>query len=220
MELVAKTWWRLVPERRSILLDQHNVVAAAQILSWVAMPHRPQAGVDLLCNWYWARRKHRGDTVLDLPFDLKKPNRLEQQLETFRHRVLRGFRAGSWFQLRVLSAPNQSTWFADFDVSIRSLARRQLPPSRRGGESEAEGNPIRDIWSRRKPIAHMAIAAGDAIAEIHLQREVPGFDLEMTLFDPVWLVAALEAAESRAHGASLVGAFDLSQMHRFYRDTF
>jgi hypothetical protein len=158
--------------------------------------------------------------VPQLPFNLKKPSRLAPQLSTFRYKVLQGFRAGQWFELRVLSGPNRPPMFIGVDVSIRSLARRQLHPSRRGGEPEAEGNPIRDVWSRRKPLAHMAIAAMNSIAVVHEARKVRGFDLEMTLSDPVWVAEAIESSESRARTAVLTGAFRPEQLYRFHRDTF
>lgn len=117
-----------------------------------------------------------------------------------------------------MSGPNRPAILQNFDVKIRSLARRQLPGSRR--DAENEGNVIRDIWSRRKPIAHVAIAAANNIARIHQQREVGGFDLEMTVFDPAWVSETVIEAESRARAAMLTGAFKERQLYRFHRDSF
>jgi hypothetical protein len=108
--------------------------------------------------------------------------------------------------------------FQSFDVSVRSLARRQLPSKRR--DLEAEGNVIRDIWSKRKPVAHLAAAAANGIALEHRTNNISGFDLEMAVFNPVWVAAALEEAESRARGAALAGAFRILDLHRFHRDSF
>ena len=202
-------------DRREIILDSENVTAAAQILAWIALPHRPQSGVDLLNNWFWARRRHRREPVPDLPFDLKKPNRLGPQLETFRQRTLTAFRAGMWFETKTMSGPNRPAIFSGFDVSTRHLAYK-----RAGLRDTAPANEIRDVWSRRKSVAHLAAGAGNAIAQVHAARGVPGFDLEMTLFDPVWVEEAISQSESRARAASLLGAFDLSKLHHFHRDTF
>lgn len=202
-------------DRREIELDANDVVAAAQILSWIAMPHRPQDGVDLLCQWFWARRRHRGEPIPDLPFDLKKPSRLAPQLENFRQRVCSGFRAGQWFELKTLSGPNRPAMFSNFAATTRSLAAR-----RAGVRGTAAANEIRDVWSRRKPVAHMAIAAANNIAAEHTARNVGGFDLEPTLFNPVWVGDAILEAESRASGAMATGAFDIARLYRFHRDTF
>lgn len=205
--------------RRAIRLDENDVVAAAQILAWIALPHRPHAGVDLLCNWFWARRHYRGQPIPELPFKLKKPSLLGPQLEQFRRRALAGFRAGLWFEQVVMSTSDVS-WFEGYHVSVRSLARRLLTPQQRREAPEETGNKFRDIWSPRKPFAHLAAAAACEIANEHERLGVAGFDLEMTLFNPVWVPAAIEQAEGRARGAASVGAFALNDLVRFRRDNF
>lgn len=208
----------ILADRLDIRLDDHDLIAGAQILAWIARPHRPESGVELLNHWFLARRRHRGDPLPALPFELKKPNRIEYQLAKFRTDLMRGFRAGLWFEQRSMSGPNRPALLRNFDVKIRSLARRQLPIARR--DPENEGNIVRDIWSRRKPIAHLAIAAGSTIARLHQEREVVGFDLEMTVFDPIWVSEAISESESRAGGSFLTGALQPEQLYRFHRDSF
>jgi hypothetical protein len=66
----------------------------------------------------------------------------------------------------------------------------------------------------------MAAAAANSIAAEHRVRDVAGFDLEMSVFNPVWVTAAIEEAENRAKAAVLTGAFRLEQLYQFRRDTF
>lgn len=153
-----------------------------------------------------------------LPFELKKPNRIASQLGKFKMDLLRGFRAGLWFEQRTMAGPNRPVMFSNFQANIRSLARYQLPQSQK--DPENEGNVIRDIWSRRKPISHLAIAAVTSIALFHEERDLDGLDLEMTVFDPVWVKRAIEESESQARSALLMGAFTENQLYRFNRDSF
>lgn len=196
-------------DRHAIRLDDRDIVAAAQILAWIALPHRPEDGVNLLEKWFWGRRKYRGETSPPTDSDLRR-SRLEPQLEKFRQYVLCGIRAGTWFAMRTLSGPDRSPMFRKFNVTVRSLAKRRLPSNRR--DSEAEGNVIRDIWSKRKPVAHLADAASDAIAAEHRAMNIASFDLEMTLFNSVWVAKAIDGAESRARAAALTGAFDICEL--------
>lgn len=205
-------------ERPSVRLDDWDLVAGAQILSWIARPHRPESGVELLNHWFLARRRHRGDPLPDLPFTLKKPNRIEVQVAKFRIDVIRGFRAATWFEQRTMSGPRRPPILQDFNATVRSLASRQLPSERR--DIENEGNVIRDIWSMRKPVAHLAAAAMTAIAKLHERHDINGLDIEMTVFDPTWVQEAIVESENRARGAFLTGAFQEADLYRFHRDSF
>lgn len=199
-------------ERLHLRLDDNDLIAAAQILSWIALPHRPQDGVDLLCNWYWARQKFLGHPLPDLPFALKKPSRLESQLRRLEATCLVGFRAGIWLNWKILSA-SPSPWFSNIHMSTRKLASRRA--STKGTESH---NEIRDVWSKRKPVAHMALAAANAIGGWLKENDLYEFGLSGAILHPEWVSEAIEMSEEWRRSASRF--IDPATFHRFHRDSF
>ncbi len=206
------------PQRHEVRLDDRDLVAGAQILAWVAMPHRPQPGVRLLNQWFWARRRFRKESVPVLPFDLGKPNRLTPQLVQFDRRVLDAFRAGEWFDRRQLaSIPGDGIIFS---VLRRSLgaSTRQLAKSYADRNGIEQGNAIRAIWSKRKPVLHLASAAVEVLSARYADEDRQGFDLERTVFWPNWVADTINRAEQKAEAAARYGAFQLSDFHRFHRD--
>ena len=179
---------------REIRLDDRNLVAGAQILAWIALPHRPQAGVDLLNQWLWSRRKFRRESMALLPFTLRKQNRISSQLIQFNRRVLDAFRAGIWFDRRCYSAlPGDDVivrGFRSMGASTRLLAQSH---SERFGIEPS--NSIRLIWSKRKPVLHLASAAAHVLASKYADEDRRGFDLERTVFWPNWVAETIERAE-------------------------
>lgn len=207
-------------ERRAIRLDARDMVAGAQILSWIALPHRPAHGVALLNHWYWARRRFRKEGVPALPFTLKKLNRIEGQLQNFNARVSDAFLAGVWLQRRSFSAlPGEGGPIASmlkaWGASTKSQAQRRAVL-----RGTAQSQEIRDIWSRRKPVLHLAWAAGETLADRYHCEGRQGFDLERTVFWPDWVPATIDRAEQIASQVCRFGAFDPGQFHRFHRDSF
>lgn len=205
------------PQRQEVRLDDWDVVAGAQILAWVAMPHRHQAGVHLLNQWFWARRRLRKESVPVLPFELGKPSRLWAQLVQFDRRVLDGFRAGVWFDRRQLAViPGDGPIVA----GLRGLgaSTRQLAKSYAGRNGIEQGNAIRGIWSKRRPVLHLASAAAEVLAARYADEDRQGFDLERTVFWPNWVEDTISRAEQKAEAAARYGAFQLSDFHRFHRD--
>ena len=207
-----------MPERPEIRLDDNDVVAAAQILSWVARPHRPESGVDLLQHWYWRLFQIRGREVPELPFDLRARKRIEAQFKRLEIDCIAGFRAGMWLQWKILDH-SECSWFANFSMSTRELSRRRAAakhPARE--EYRNPDNEIRDIWSRRKPIAHLALSAGNAIASWLAKRDLQGFGLSGAMLQPDWVAEAIEKSEDWFRPASRF--IEPSQFVRFHRDTF
>lgn len=204
-------------QRHEVRLDDLDMVAGAQILAWIAMPHRPQPGVRLLNQWFWARRRFRKESVPDLPFELGKPNRLTSQLVQFDRRVLDAFRAGVWFDRRQWAMiPGNGPLAA----GMRGLgaSTRQLAKSHAGRNGIEQGNAIRAIWSKRKPVLHLASAAVEVLAARYADEERQGFDLERTVFWPNWVADTINRAEQKAEAAARYGTFQLSDFHRFHRD--
>lgn len=202
---------------RDIRLDDRDLIAGAQILAWIAMPHRPQPGVRLLEQWFWARRRYRGESVPHLPFDRNKQGRITVQLAQFNKRVLEGFRAGLWFDRRCwASLPADGpilSGFRGMGASTRRLAKSYA--DRSGIE---QGNAIRAIWSKRKPVLHLASAAVEVLASRYADEDRRGFDLERTVFWPSWVAETIERAGQKADFAAEFGAFSQSGFYRFHRD--
>jgi hypothetical protein len=206
--------------RREIRLDTDDLIAGAQILAWIAMPHRPQSGVHLLEQWCWARRRYRGESVPILPYNLSKQSRITVQLAQFNRRVLEGFRAGLWFDRRCNAAlpANQGpilNAIRSMGASTRVLARSYA--ARHGVE---QGNAIRAIWSKRKPVLHLASATVEVLCSHYAGEDRCGFDLERMVFWPNWVSETIELAEQTARHSSRFGAFRLSDFYRFHRDSF
>lgn len=205
--------------RRSLRLHEWDVAAGAQILAWVAYPHRPEHGVKLLENWFWARRVFRKEAIPELPFPLKKRNRLEAQLRQFEHNFLNGIRAGLWFQRHCFAkVPGEGPLASTIRCWGASIRRLALSQSDRRGTAPA--NEIRRIWSQRKPVLHLAQAAGEMIAELHHEEGRRCFNLERTVFQPNWVNRTLERSEGLAQLAAKLDAFPLGGFYRFHRDSF
>lgn len=204
---------------RDIRLDDRDLIAGAQILAWIAMPHRPQPGVHLLEQWYWSRRRYRKENVPPLPYDLSKQSRITLQLAQFNRRVLEGLRAGIWFHRRCLvGVPGDGlilTGLRGMGASTRRLAR--MCADRTGVE---QANAIRAIWSRRKPVLHLASAAAEVLAARYADEDRRGFDLERTIFWPNWVADTIDLASQKADFAARYGGFSHSGFYRFHRDTF
>jgi len=205
------------------------MVAGAQILAWIAMPHRPQPGVRLLNQWFWARRRFRKERVPVLPFELGKPNRITAQLVQFDRRVLDAFRAGAWFDRRRVF--DHWRWIDREKLTVLpegspivaglrgfGASTRQLAKSYAGRNGIEQGNAIRAIWSRRKPVLHLASAAAEVLAARYADENRQGFDLERTVFWPNWVADTIDRAEQKAEAAARYGVFPLSDFHRFHRD--
>jgi hypothetical protein len=141
-----------------------------------------------------------------------KRSRIEAQFRRFESVCLNGLRAGIWFNWKLVThAPGP--WFEQFDRSIRQLA------SRRASARKTEvSNEIRDIWSKRKPVAHLALSAANAIGRLHQTNNWAGFGLAGTLLAPTWVSEAINQSEEWFRSGSTV--MEPSQFYHFRRDTF
>lgn len=206
-------------ERRNIRLDDTNVVAAAQILSWLAFPRRPEHGIDLLNQWYWVMARMHGNSTVRWPGVTKKLNRLDSQLGTFEARLGDAVRAGSWFETGRLTDAVPSPMARMFATGTRMMARRQARLIGYPDVDEASGNLIRKIWTPRKSMLHLALGFNRAIAaEIENGQRMPGVDLAQIFWTPTWVPAAIDHAERQAALAAKLGKYDLNKFVRFHRD--
>lgn len=100
-------------------------------------------------------------------------------------------------------------------ASTRAMAQRRA--DLHGTDQAGE---IRAVWSKRKPVAHLAWSTLEVLGAKYAEEQRQGFDLERTLFHPDWVGAAIDAAENKAALAARLGLFPLSAFHRFHRDSF
>jgi hypothetical protein len=208
-----------VDERYAIRVDDDDLIAAAQILAWIARPHRPESAVKLLNEWYLRLLIIRGVSSTELPFLPDKKGRLDPKFYRLQTECMTGFRAGTWLNWKILSAAPHK-WFASVDISTRELGRRRAQARHAVPENELPDNEIRDVWSKRKPIAHLALGAGQAIGRSLAAEGLQGFGLSKALLNPGWVNVAIASAEEWAHSASSVGVPEGTVLHRFHRDTF
>lgn len=215
-----------MPERIRERLDDDDTIAAAQILSWIARPHRSASGLSLL-----------------LPSE-KKPNRVQSQRPAFQKDFLRGLDAGGWFDAKI-------TAHMDPDGESKTLFPEEFWTTRKMAERSVsklvveKSNAIKRMWSNRKQIAHLASAVRQTLLDkfmydpqpkvprpliyAHLRpftsttRPRPDLpDLEPRLFvaDPDWVQDVIHEAERRLALACEVGAFDAAGFVQFHRDNF
>jgi hypothetical protein len=196
-------------ERRSIHLDQDDVVAAAQILSWIARPNRPESGVKVLNHWYHANQKKLGRPIPPLPFDLMKPNRIETQFIKLQADCLIALEAGQWFNVTILrNCPHP--WFESYKQSVTRLSH-----NRAEHRQTDKSNELRDVWIKRKPVLHLCLSAGNALGRWLQERDLFGFGLAGAMIEPTWVDEAVEWSEKWAR--SIPNQIEFENTIRFHR---
>lgn len=216
--------------RAQVRLDDHDLIAGAQILGWLAFPDRPQQGVRTIQQWLIRRQQARGEDIGSIQFALDKPNRLQQRINTLNKMLRRRLRAGDWLARRITKAsaphfrPGWGGQFAEsWGLGLNALARRenQLLQFHFAEQSEIDRdtpNLIRDYWTASLPVIHLAKASLFAIADAYHREGREGWHLERTVFDPDWVAAAIEGSETTSYYADKMGLVDRGQMIRFHRD--
>lgn len=188
-----------MPERIRERLDNDDTTAAAQILSWIARPHRSASGLSLL-----------------LPSEMR-PNRVESQRPAFQKDFLRGLQAGVWFDAKVLAKDpdwESKTLFDPEHSTTRMLAKRSV-----GGLEVEKSNAIKRVWSNRQVVAHLASALRTALVTKSLVDDLP-LDPWAFVAEPDWVQDIIDESERRLAVACEVGAFEETCFRQFYRDTF
>jgi hypothetical protein len=193
--------------RTDIRLDDEDTIAAAQILAWIARPHRPESAVKALNHWYWTYHRKAGRDLPAMPFALEKPGRLQGPMLRLQAECLTAFRAGVWLQWTIFKdAPGPRLGGARHGVTSLAALRVGM---------DDRGNEIAKVWSKRKPVAHMCLAAGNAIGRHHRERRWRGFGLAGAMLQPSWVGEAIEQSEEWAHTVSrLPSAWPTFRFHR------
>lgn len=207
-------------DRPIVRVTDNDLLAAMQILACIARPHNQsklEAGGKLLQAWFWARKRQRGEPTPNLDFLHAKSfqkSRIEAKLSTFSNDLLSAFRAGLWLQWKILgNASKQHDWFKGFDgVSVRSLSAKHwnqknadkvaMDNSFTTSRDDDAGNLRKSIWHKRRPVLHMALAAGNAIAQAAQEREQPSEKLTQLIAEWQALNPDLERAIAEGDGNS------------------
>jgi hypothetical protein len=203
-------------ERRQICLDADDLSAGVQILAYIARPHRPDSVAKIFDAWV---------------NQTEKPSRLRPKIATTVKDLLNGFEAARWLQRAILSggANNKEVFLLDswqrvpvtgFPGSWPATSLRSNASSR-AAEVEGIGNAFRDIWSKRKPILHLALAAGSEIGRLHHSQLIKGLDINLVVTDLSWVKPALAQAEGWAASAQTLSILPPAlSWHFLQRDSF
>ncbi len=195
-------------DRQSVRLDDADLIAAAQIIGWLAFPARPEHGVKTIQQWAVRRQLARGEFDGKLPFSMDKPNRLQQRIDTLNHQLRRRLRAGHWLAQRMGKESNRPL---SPGRGLRALARRE-------SELHEIPNLVRDYWTGSVPVIHLAKASLFAIIAAYQREERGGWHLERTIFWPDWVPEAIEQSEGDARWAVKLELAAQEKLIRFHRD--
>ena len=184
--------------RESIRLDGDDTIAAAQICAWIARPNRPESAMKVLDHWRRELQREWGKPD-PVPNDvLMKRNRIIPQFIRLEAECLTAFRAGQWLQAHFLKTTPHK-WFNAFDRGVTALAADRVGMDDRGNE-------IARVWSKRKAVAPMCLAAGNALGRHHQERGWVGFGLTGSILQPQWVQEAIEQSEQWQHTVSRLAA--------------
>ncbi len=203
-------------ERLQICLDADDLVAGVQILAYIARPHRPVSVAKVFDAWV---------------NQTEKPSRLRPKIDVTVRHLLNGFEAARWLQRAILSgaANNKEAFLLDswqrvpvtgFSGSWPATSLRSNALLR-ANHVQDTGNAFRDIWSKRKPILHLALAAGSEIGRLHHSQLIKGLDINLVVTDLSWVKPALAQAEGWAASAQTLSILPPAlSWHFFQRDSF
>lgn len=199
-------------KRREFRFSDHDLIASAQILGWLAYPNAPILGISVLQQWAIRRGRERDApwALGESPIRMDARNRLQSRIDRLNWLALRRLRAGDWLAKRI-AKHSDSRIATPFGLGSRALARREGAP--RG----AETNTIRQFWDESIPVIHLASAARAAITDAYEKEGRRGLNLERTLFWPDWVPAAIAQCEQRAATAARLGLVNVDQTVWFYR---
>ena len=209
-------------QRPVVRVTDNDLLAAMQILACIARPPNPkeplkqgklEAGGNLLQAWFWSRKRHRGDKTPELDFLHAKSfqrSRIEDKLRTFSKDLYNAFEAGRWLQYKILGdASRLDPSLSGFrGISLRSLAADHW--NRKNATRLAydhgytysgldDASNIRaSIWTKRRPVVHMALAARNAIGSAALDREQPSEELKR--LSAAWFALTPECERAYSEG--------------------
>jgi hypothetical protein len=162
---------------------------------------------------HWRRELQRGWGKADpMPHaSLMRRNLIERQFRLLEIDCMAGFRAGLWLQWTILKR-SKHPWFAGFTKGVTGLAGERVE---RG--ASAVSNEMRE-WSKRKAVAHLCLASGNALGQWLSERDLRGFGMSGAILEPTWVGEAISESESWAR--AIPGQIEVARTFRFHRDTF
>lgn len=192
--------------RQQITLSREDGAAALEILAFLAHPQRPEYGLRVMNDW---ARHHFGNQA-----GAEKWSRLEPKLRRCDGLIERSLVAGYWLHRRcALSfSDRHSQELGPVEASLRTSARAF-------GIHGKEETALRDYWDRSRTVAHLALAAGEAIHSAFGSREATGWQwsLRDIAFNPAWVDRAVTHAEAKAQAASELGVIPIEDALHFVR---
>ena len=211
--------------RPIVRVTENDTLAAMQILACIARPHQPARAGELMQQWFWARKRHRGEGLpRDLAIPVPDKDRITAKLPALAKDIDAALLAGEWFKLKwaresggviakALSPSLRQQGARHWNKAHRGdIARGDLSPTA-SRENEAASAKQR-IWNKRRPVVHMAAAVRNHVRHTSEQRTL---ELEELVFNPVWIAEALERAEQYAEVAIGHGILAPGEPWRFLR---
>lgn len=197
------------PVRPIVRVTDNDTLAAMQILACIARPNKPARAGELMQQWLWARKRHRGEGLpLDLAISIPDKDRVNSKLPALAKDIEAALLAGQWFKQK-WAAESEGVIVRTFGKSLRQQGALRWNEAHRGEivrgdvsptasrENEAASAKQR-IWNKRRPVVHMALAVRNHVLSVSAQRQL---DLEELVFNPVWVAEALDRAEGYAEAA-------------------
>jgi|TARA_R110002049_G_scaffold3488_1_gene26089 hypothetical protein len=219
------------PERPVVRVMDDDRMAAWQILACIARPHSPKrtaSAGELMQQWYWARRRHLrvNYTPAELAIAIPDKDRINSKLPALAKDISAGLQAGKWLKLKWASESDGIITQAS-GASFREQGAREwnaAPEHKRlicsgdiAATTSREDNSAtakQRIWTRRRPVAHMALAVREQVREHYTDGL---HELEALVFDPQWVAGALERAERYADAAVRHKILEPGESWRFIR---
>lgn len=186
--------------RQEIRLSADNRAAALEVIAWIARPHRAEQTVALLQDWLGRS---------------EKPSRINPKMARLEGDLLRAIKAASWLQSAILAKGSER--LPVMDSYKRSFRQMAADGSQYEQHEDSIGNEIRNVWSRRKPVAHLALAVGNEIGRLNNEQGVEGFDWRLVIGSPDWVVPALKQAEQWARSAQALEIVPAEGLTHFMR---
>jgi hypothetical protein len=216
---------RLNADRPIVRVTDNDTLAAMQILACIARPQNPARAGELMQQWLWARKRHRGEGVPhDLAIPVPDKDRINTKFPALAKDIDAAIQAGEWFKMK-WAAESDGVIVRAFGRSLRQQGARQWNQAHKAAidkgdlgatasrENEAASAKQR-IWNRRRPVVHMAAAVRNHVLDITAKRTL---ELEELVFHPIWVAEALERAESYAEVAIRHGILDPGESWHFQR---
>jgi hypothetical protein len=208
-------------DRPIVRVTHDDCTAALQIIACIARPKRPASAGELMQQWFWARKRYRREGLPEcLEIKIPDKNKITAKLPALRKDILNAWESGRWL-LRRCAADCGGEVADRYGASFRQLGAKHWNDTHRRGITKgdlSEASSSRDesavakqiIWTKRRPVAHMALAVLST-----MRQELD--TLEELTFDTSWVSEALDVAEVWADNAISLGILKPEEPWRFLR---